>query len=370
VQTSSEYLTRRALLDFLKASDPKICFLDCISSFDNAMAVMQEMHTHMPHVAVVALLKGNDSDLILRCLRGGASDFLIRPFTEDQMNAAIEKIARLIAVPSNRPSGGATTIGIFPAKGACGATTIAYNLAFQSKRQGSKRTLLADLDPLTGTISFLLKLKSPFSFVDVLGRQGELDGDLWKQMIASTQGIDVLLSPENVIDGFDDAYESDRILAFAQSLYDTIVIDCGDSYSHWNISIANMCDEVVLTTSNELPSLQAAQKVLAHFDLNGISKSKIRLVVNRYQAELGLSSDLIAAALQTEVFQVIPSDYESIQKSMMEGKPVPSNTPFGKSISALGDKLGAGRPAKDLTKKPTSSSITQGLKSIFSRASS
>ena len=51
-----------------------------------------------------------------------------------------------------------------PAKGACGATTIACNLAFQWKRLGAKKILLADLDPLTGTLSFLLKIKSIYSF--------------------------------------------------------------------------------------------------------------------------------------------------------------------------------------------------------------
>ena len=46
--------------------------------------------------------------------------------------------------------------------------TIACNLAFQWKRRGAKKVLLADLDPLTGTMSFLLKIKSVFSFLDML----------------------------------------------------------------------------------------------------------------------------------------------------------------------------------------------------------
>ena len=49
-----------------------------------------------------------------------------------------------------------------PAKGAAGATTIACNLAYQCKRLGASKILLADLDPLTGTVSFVLKLKSTY----------------------------------------------------------------------------------------------------------------------------------------------------------------------------------------------------------------
>jgi len=72
-----------------------------------------------------------------------------------------------------------------PAKGACGATTVATNLAFQWKRLGKKRVLLADLDPLGGTVfSFLLKVKCAYSFVDVLHRSSNLDhGTFGKAMI-------------------------------------------------------------------------------------------------------------------------------------------------------------------------------------------
>ena len=38
-----------------------------------------------PSIQVVALLAGNDPDAMLRCLRGGAADFLIQPFNGEQI---------------------------------------------------------------------------------------------------------------------------------------------------------------------------------------------------------------------------------------------------------------------------------------------
>jgi len=64
-------------------------------------------------------------------------------------------------------------VAVIPAKGACGASTIAANLAFQWKRSSGQRILLVDLDPLTGTISFMLKIKSIYSFLDALQRSQE-----------------------------------------------------------------------------------------------------------------------------------------------------------------------------------------------------
>lgn len=367
IHVTQDYPSRRPLMDLIKKVDPKICFLDFSTNLEMALATAAELQGLIAGLPVVALLPGNNPDLILRCLRQGAADFLIRPFTSDQIDAAVEKVARQIPPPSVR-AGGAKTIVVFPAKGACGATTIACNLAFQSKRLGSKKILLADLDPLTGTIPFLLKLKSGYSFMDVLNRKGSLDGDLWKQMVTVHQGIDVLLSPENLVDGLDDLTDASPILDYAQASYETIIVDCGNSYTNWNLSAAHLCDELVLVTTNELPALQSTQRALAWFEQHRIDQSKIRVVVNRYEREIGLNSDVISSALQAEVFQVIPADYEAVQKSQMDGKPLPPGCVAAKSMAALADKIFTKRnkPADD----KRSSSLTGGFKSLFSRAGS
>ena len=112
-----------------------------------------------------------------------------------------------------------------PAKGACGATTIACNLAFQWKRLGAKRILLADLDPLTGTMSFLLKIKSSYSFLDALQRVARAGHDLWNAMVTKVQGIDVLLAPELMVEGAKDLQDPAPILDYARHNYDVVVID-------------------------------------------------------------------------------------------------------------------------------------------------
>ncbi len=367
VHVTNDYPDRRPLADLLKRVDAKLCFLDVSSNLEMALQVAADIHTLNAAMPVVALLPGNNPDLILRCLRQGAAEFLIRPFTTDQIDAAVEKVARLIPAPSARAAW-AKTVAVFPAKGACGATTIACNLAFQSKRLGSKKVLLADLDPLTGTISFLLKLKSTYSFLDVLSRQGNLDDDLWKQMVTVHQGMDVLLPPENLMDGIDHLNDAGPILNYAQRFYETTIVDCGNSYTDWNLSVAYACDELILATTNELPSLQSAQRALAWFEHHRIDQSKIRVVVNRYERMIGLSSDVIGSALQTEVFQVIPADYDAVQRSQMEGKPLPAGSVAGKSMAALAERV-CGKRGNAADEKKAPSSITDGFRSLFTRAS-
>jgi pilus assembly protein CpaE len=356
---------REAAAQLGPAASPLI-FLDVTSSPEQALAILQEL-TRQRGVHVLALLGGNNPDAIMKCLRAGAADFLMRPFTADQVEAALGKLARVQpAAEAAAPTETTKVIVVMPAKGACGATTVACNLAFQFRRMGAKRVLLADLDPLAGTVSFLLKLKSSFSYMDVLQRGHELDPDLWKATITNSGGVDVLLSPDMALTGMPQQVDASPILNFARQSYDVVVVDTGSVYGEWNLSQARLATELVLVTTNELPALQAAQRALTYLETNKIGKWKTRLVVNRYQRDFGLSREVIGTALHTEVFDTIPSDYEAIQKALMDGKPALPSTAFGRGMMQLAERLGA--PKTNMAHAPSNGGLSKLLGGLFSKS--
>lgn len=357
------YPSPRDLGGALGGGASQLVFLDVISDHEQSLQLLTEIARLGGSIQVIALIGANEPDLILRCLRAGAIDFLLQPFTPDQVEAAMAKLARLQPSPESHGKEPAKIFAVMPAKGACGATTIACNLAFQWKRHGNQKVLLADLDPLAGTTSFLLKIKSTYSFLDALNHAHELDADLWNGMVTNVNGVDVLLAPELMVEGTQDLRDPSPVLEYARHAYDMIVVDTGSVYGDWNLNTARLANELLLVTTNELPALQAAQRALSYLDTNRIGRWKIRLLVNRYHRDVGLSRDVIGTALHTEVFDILPSDYEAVQKSLMEGKPAPSNTAIGKAIIQLADRLGGQR---EQAKKSTS---LGGLLGLFGKTS-
>lgn len=330
---------RRQMVDLLKTSDPVLCFVDMTQNQATGFTVLGDLHALVPEMPVVVLLSANNHDLALQCLRAGATDFLIQPFTTDQVDACVEKLSRILPAPSSRGGSSGKTIAVIPAKGSAGATTLACNLAFQAKRRGAKKILLADLDPIAGCVSFLLKLKSSYSFLDVLHRESNLDLDMWRQMMTTTQGIDVLLAPEALVDPYTDLPTAAPIVEFAQSAYEVVVVDCGNAFGNWNLSIARLSDEILLVTSADLPSLHSVDRVLTYLDHHRVDTSKVKLVVNRHIKDIGLTTQNIASHFGSEILQVVPNDPETVQKSLLDGKALATGSAIGKSLAAMADKL-------------------------------
>jgi len=354
------YPTRLQLANMFANEAPKLCLLEITDPPERPLGVITDLLRVDTKLLIIALLPNNNPELILRCLRQGASDFLIAPFTSEQVEAALQKIARLHPSRVQNPG---KVYCFMPAKGGCGATTIATNLAYNFTRLGDKRILLADLDPLAGTLSFLLKIKSSYSFMDALARAHDIDADLWKAVVNNRQGIDILLSPEVMTEGMTELTDASSIIEYARGIYDIILLDTGGVYGDWNLSQAQLADEIFLVTTNELTALQSVQRSLSYLDSNNVARFKVKLIVNRYDRHVGLSKDVIGTALHTDIFHLLPADYEAIQRSLMDGKPLPATTNFGKGIIGLVDRLaGASEPHKK-------NNSLSGLLSMFSRTS-
>jgi Flp pilus assembly CpaE family ATPase len=159
--------------------------------------------------------------------------------------------------------------------------------------------------------------------------------------------------------------DASPVIEYARYNYDVAILDTGSVYGRWNLSQAQAADEVLLITTNELPALQAAQRSLAYLQRNQIGRWKTRIIVNRYEHGIGLEQDVIGTALDADICQVLPSDPDAVQKSLMDGKLIQQGTSLGKGLHALADRL-AGKEHK--SEKP--GSLASSFMSLFSRSTS
>ena len=355
---SPRYIDRSALSALISGHAVSLCFLDVGTDREAALDLIAGLKDL--RVPVAALHTVNDPDLILHCLRQGAAEFLNLPFNKEQLQATLDRLAKRAPAALAQQRSGGIVYCLMRGKSGCGNTTIACNLAFQLQALNHPKVLLADLDPLTGTIAFLLKLNSAYSFVHTLAHSSHMDEALWRGMVTTCRGLDVLLSPEIPADLVYEPADVPTMAGFWRQMYEYSILDIPGPYGEWGLSLARLCDELLLVTTNELPAVHATQNTLARLEDQGVNKSKIKLIVNRYNTEIGLSSEAIETALDLKIFQHLPSDFESVQKALIEGKSIPASTKVGRSIAELAEKL-TGR-----TGAPRKHSLFGGLFNAFS----
>jgi CheY-like chemotaxis protein len=155
---SPRYLEAPAVRDLAAGHGVTLCFLDVGSDQGRGLALVRALREI--GIPVVVLDKANDPDLILSCLRQGAAEYLYPPFSVDQLRQALARLAKRAQAAITQARSGGEVYCLMRGKSGSGTTTLACNLAFQIQELNFQKVLLGDLDPLTGTIAFLLKLSS------------------------------------------------------------------------------------------------------------------------------------------------------------------------------------------------------------------
>jgi pilus assembly protein CpaE len=316
-----------------------IAFLDVTSNEDRALPLIAELCGSMP---VVALHARNDADLILRCLRRGASEFLSDPAAEP-VRTVLERLAH--AHTPQTPGRAGAVYCVVPGKPGCGASTIAAHVALHM-RSGDSKVLLVDTDPLAASVGFMLKLKAEFHLGDVLRDWKRMDDDLWGRLTVPFSGIDVVLAPEAPAARFEIARPlAAELLAYWKARYDAVVLDAPDLRAADETGFAALADLVLLVTTNELAALHATRRAIEFLAHTPADRARLRLLVNRFTPATGLKRDDLKTALQMEPFAVLSNDYDLMQDALLDGKPVSSKSRFRSGIHTLCEQL-QGRAAE------------------------
>jgi pilus assembly protein CpaE len=299
------------------------------------------------HMGVVATGPKAEPELMLRAMRAGIQEFLVRPMVLADLVAAVERLHR-------RSSSGVTSgqvYAVFSGKGGVGASTLAVNLAYAlACNHGEARVAVADLALPGGDIRILLNVKPAYDLGDLAGKVDRIDAELLNSvLIPATDGLWVLAAPERPES--EEAIDATVVSSVIQQLRNSFnfsVLDLESQLSDRTLAALDAADRIVLLTELKVPALRSVQRTMAIFRRLGYPNEKLCVVVNRYQ-----SGDVISAAeaselLKADLFFKLPNDYKASSEAATAGVPVVQSHPESRLASAylqLAQKLGGGSVA-------------------------
>ena len=276
---------------------------------------------------------------MVRGLRAGADDYLIKPFHPAELLARIKSLLARFApkdVLLARPPLG-RVLAFYGAKGGVGTTTIAINAAIALHRELGRKVCLVDGNHQFGDHRVFLDLGlDRKSIVDIVTAPS-MDQDLVRQILVKhDSGVDLLLAPPSPETAELVTPEHlPIILEHLRAMYDYVLIDIDKRMDDVNLGIIEAADTVFVVMTADLSCLKNVRLVLETISHLGYESKKVQLVLNRSNAFTGINVRNAEGALTRTIHHQVLNEYRGAISALNSGAPFM----FTKADSALGGSL-------------------------------
>ncbi len=343
-----------------------VIILDLDSQPEYALELVESICASSQTTVMVYSVKA-DSELLVRCMRAGAREFLTIPFAKSAMaEALVRASARRPATRTPKKAGGRLLV-FLGAKGGDGVTTLACNFAVSLAQESGESTLLIDLDLPLGDAALNLGVVAEYSAINALQNFGRLDASfLSKLLVKHSSGVSVLAAPGKFpqFDASDEAI--DKLIMVARQEFDNVVIDMGSRLDLMGTSLFKEGSTVYLVIQAGIAGLRNSNRLISQY-FNGATP-KLEIVLNRYeQRSLGVSEDQITKALTRPAQWKIPNDYNAVRRMQNTAVPLAlEDSPISRLIHQMA-RTSCGLPA--MPEKKSGFSLKSLSRSISARVS-
>ena len=331
---------RNAVQTLSVSASPQILFVDLSESGDplndiNALAEVCE-----PGTVVIAAGQVNDVRLYRDLVASGIQDYLLKPFSPDQLRDAFASAQAVFNAPKHtdvgveRPHMMAAVIG---ARGGCGASTIATSLAWQFGDKHGRSTALLDLDVHFGTGALALDLEPGRGLTDAIENPSRIDGLFIERAMVKANDKLAILSAEAPINQpmLTDGAAFYQLQEEMRAAFECTVIDLPRSMLVVHPHLMQDVQTAVVVTELTLASARDVIRILSWLKSNA-PQTGVLLVANR-----------VPTSGPTEITR---KDFEtSIERKLdyclsFDAKVVTQAAKLGKTVAEAGkgSKLGGG----------------------------
>jgi pilus assembly protein CpaE len=300
---------------------------------------------------VMVYSTSTDSELLVRCMRAGAREFLTQPIAPSTIAEALVRASvRRPATITPKKVGGKLMV-FLGSKGGSGVTTIASNFAVALAQESGKSTVLVDLDIPFGDAALDLGINAEFSVANALQNFDRLDSNfLTKLLIKHSSGLSVLAAPDRYtpLRASDEAVE--KLVTVVRQDFDYVVVDAGSNLGSCKM-LLDMGAAAYLVTQVSVAELRNSNRLISEFFCSG--SRKLEIVLNRFTPRsLSIDEENITKALTKPVNWKVPNDYPAVRRAQDTATPLAlADSPISRVIRQMARTACNWSPPKDKKKR-------------------
>jgi pilus assembly protein CpaE len=307
----------------------------------DGIATAEQLSLRVPTASIIMMSVQGEPDYQRRAMLAGAREFLVKPFSSDELAASIRNVhqrerQKLDRVASARPatsSNGHTepvqaynglVVTFFSPKGGVGRTTLAVNFAVAAKTEMGKKVALVDGGLQFGDVGVLLNLNPKNQSIADVAREmasGDLE-TLESTLIDHSTGVRVLMAPPSpeMAELVTPDHVS-KIVSALRATHDLVVVDCSPLLQDVTLAFLDQSDIVLTVLTLEITNIKNIRQFLALVEQLGYPDGKVQLLLNRADSGYGIRLHDVESSIGRKISHSVVSDGRTVVYALNRGVP-------------------------------------------------
>lgn len=333
--------------------NPDIVLMDVNMPQMDGIQATEVLAQEVPTGPVIIMSVQGERDYIRRAMQAGAREFLIKPFSGDELIASIRRVHQVEQKKGTYAARTAQALGaegalaprthrgevflVTSGKGGVGKSIVASNLAVALAMETGARVGLVDLDLQFGDIGVLLNLDHSRSITDLAESVGQLDPEFVNEVLAhGPEGLRVLLAP--ISPELADLVTAEHLPVIMEDLrhnFDFLVVDTPSHLTEVNLEAIESATRVIVLTALNIPAIKDTKLTLKVLESLNVESDRILLVLNRSDAHSDFNKDAVEQNLRFPISLQIPADPKVVSASVNKGAPFVTLSPEAEISRAI-----------------------------------
>lgn len=315
-----------------------------------------------PDLGVIIMSVQGEQEYLKKAMSAGAREYLVKPFTSDELVASVEKTYEL----QNKRKHGSRSpdqniqsriFSIFSTKGGVGKTTIACNLAVALARTTKKRVALVDLDLQFGDVAVMMNLSVKNTLYDLVKDLKNVDTDIVNDYLTTHfTGVHVLPAPvKPEYAEFIDAKQIEKVLGLLAGNFHYIVIDLPAALSEIVLTALDSSERILVVSTLDLPTIKNVKVGLDLMESIKYPREKLHVVLNKASEQFGIKYREFEDAVGHPIWSLMPEDSNTVITSANKGIPfvmTREDTKVAKAVFGMSDMLDNPEGGNQRAEKP------------------
>ncbi|MHB0871733.1 MAG: response regulator [Chloroflexota bacterium] len=320
---------------------PDVILMDINMPGMDGITATEAICTAIPGCEVIMMSVQGEADYLRRAMLAGAREYLVKPFTGDELATSIRHVYELaadkrtrlaaamkpavpepVAQPESTTSG--RIVSVFSPKGGVGRTTISTNVAIALRMLTGKKVALVDCNLTFGDVAITLNLPANTTISDLIPNIRTLDREALERILTThDSGVRVLAGPPRPeLAELITADHLRTVMNLLRSHYDYVVVDTPPSFEDTVLAMLDLSDQILLLTTLEMPAIKNVKLFLEVAEALHYSQNKLTLVVNRVDSSCGIRVEDLEQNIRFKVSATIVSAGQMMTTSVNQGVPV------------------------------------------------